>query len=179
MFLNIITPCIRPENLKKIAESINIAKENYRWIVVFDSDELPNMDLIPDNCEYYTHQNPMSKMGNSQRNFALDLVKEGHVYFNDDDTLVHPDLWENVKNLDNDFITFYQELKNGEIRLKGKVFLTHIDSHNYITKYDLIGNTRWDLSRYDADGVFAIECHRKSENHIVIEKVLSTYNILR
>lgn len=29
MFLNIITPCTRPENLHKISESINIPKENY------------------------------------------------------------------------------------------------------------------------------------------------------
>jgi len=179
MFLNIITPCSRPQNLKKIAESINIPRENYRWIVVFDSETLPDKSLIPENCEAYPHKNPFSKVGNAQRNFALDLIETGHVYFNDDDTLMHPELWDNIKDLDNDFISFYQELKNGTLRLRGRVMLAHIDSHNYVTRYDLIGNTRWVLNRYDADGVFAIECHRKSKNHIIIHKVLSTYNMLR
>jgi hypothetical protein len=179
MFLNIITPCSRPENLKKIAESINIPRENYRWIVVFDSETLPDKSFIPENCEAYSHKNPASKVGNAQRNFALDLIETGHVYFNDDDTLMHPELWENIKNLDNDFITFFQQFKNGKLRLIGKVRLAMIDSHNYIASRDLIDNSRWNLNRYDADGLFAIECHKKSKKHIVLEKVLSTYNSLR
>ena len=63
MYLNIITPCSRPENLHKIAESINIPKDNYRWIVVCDLDELPNANLIPQNCEIYTHKNKESVAG--------------------------------------------------------------------------------------------------------------------
>jgi len=42
MFLNIITPSCRPENLHKISKSINIPRENYRWIVVFDLEEIPD-----------------------------------------------------------------------------------------------------------------------------------------
>ena len=102
------------------------------------------------------HTNPLSKVGHSQRNFALDLIEKGHVYFNDDDTLIHPELWENIKDLDNDFITFYQELKNGMLRLRGNVRLAHIDSHNFIISRDLIADTKWVVNRYDADGVFAI-----------------------
>ena len=107
------------------------------------------------------------------------MIETGHVYFNDDDTLMHPELWENIKNLDNDFITFFQQFKNGKLRLIGKVRLAMIDSHNYIASRDLIDNSRWNLNRYDADGLFAIECHKKSKKHIVLEKVLSTYNSLR
>ena len=44
MFLNIITPCSRPENLRIISESINIQKENYRWIFVYDGLNLENKD---------------------------------------------------------------------------------------------------------------------------------------
>ena len=68
MFLNIITPCSRPKNLYLIAESINIPKENYRWIVVFDADEIP--DEIPDICEPYTVKVIGSISGNAQRNLA-------------------------------------------------------------------------------------------------------------
>ncbi len=68
--LNIITPCSRINNLQIISESINIPKENYRWIVVYDSLILPNSDLIPSNCEFYLHKDINSVFGNAQRNYA-------------------------------------------------------------------------------------------------------------
>jgi len=178
MILNIITPCSRPENLHKISKSINIPKENYRWIVVFDLDELPNNELIPNNCEVYLHRNKKSTVGHAQRNFALDLIKDGYVYMNDDDTIIHPELWENIKDLTEDFISFYQENKFGGIRLKGEVGIRKLDSHNFIVNNNIIENTRFIIDKYEADGYFAIECFNKSKTKITIHKVLSTYNLL-
>lgn len=178
MFLNIITPCSRPENLMKISESINIPKENYRWIVVFDLESPPEKDFIPDNCEIYTYKDTNSISGNGQRNFALDLVKEGYVYLNDDDTTIHPDLWENIKNLSEDFIVFKQEDKFGNVRLIGNVGICQIDSHNFVVSSNVTKNIRFILDKYDADGYFAIECFSKSNTKITLNKVLSTYNTL-
>jgi hypothetical protein len=180
MFLNIITPCSRPENLLRISESINIPKENYRWVIVYDGIMLPKDELIPENCEIYFHTDMKSKVGHSQRNFALKLINDGHVYFNDDDTIIHPNLWDNIKNLDSDFISFKQEEKNGKLRLMGnliKVF--NIDSHNFIVKRSIIGDTLFIVDDYNADGYFAEECYSKSNTKNYINKVLSTYNILR
>jgi hypothetical protein len=184
MFLNIITPCTRPENLHKISESINIPKENYRWIVVFDSDMLPNESLIPDGCEYYLYKDVNSKSGNAQRNYALDMVNIGHIYINDDDTTIHPELWGNIKDLNHDFISFSQSDKNGNLRLRGNLIkVNNIDSHNFIVSKDLMGNIRWIIDRYDADGYFAQENYEKAiinnRKVIFIDKVLSVYNNLR
>jgi hypothetical protein len=180
MFLNIITPCSRPKNLLLISESINIPKENYRWIIVFDGDTLPDAELIPDNCEIYTHRNEQSKAGHSQRNFALKLINEGYVYSNDDDTIIHPELWDNIKDLDEDFISFKQEDANGNPRLAGNVIsIGGIDSHNFIVKRSIIGDTLFDITKYDADGYFAIECYSKSKTKNWINKSLSKYNYLR
>lgn len=180
MILNIITPCSRPENLHKISKSINIPKENYRWLIVFDMFNQPNSELIPDNCEVYCHKNPNSIAGNSQRNFALDLVEEGYVYFNDDDTVIHPELWENIKDLDTDFISFSQLNKNGSLRLTGdNVNVCYIDSHNFIVSHSIIGESRFIIEKYEADGHFATECYNKTENRIFINKPLSIYNLLR
>lgn len=180
MFLNIITPCSRPTNLKKISESINIPKEHYRWIVVCDSEQMIDNELIPSNCEIYNHKNPNSIVGNAQRNFAFDLVKEGHVYLNDDDTLIHPELWEDIKDLQNDFISFEQLFNTGQKRLNSNfIEVGHIDSHNFIVSKDILGDTRFILNRYDADGYFAKECFSKSKNPIHINKPLSIYNQLR
>lgn len=177
-FLNIITPCSRPENLLFIQKSINIPRENYRWIVVFDMEEVPNN--VPENAECYSYKDRNSRSGNAQRNYALDVISQGHVYFNDDDTIIHPDLWSNIKDLDNDFISFKQINTDGKLRLKGdNISLGNIDSHNFIVHSSLIGNTRWVLDRYDADGLFAYECKQKSRNYKYLNEILSIYNFLR
>ena len=179
MFLNIITPCSRPQNLEIISKSINIPRDQYRWIVVFDLLDKP--ENIPDNCEWYAIKDANSTSGNAQRNFALNLVTHGHIYFNDDDTVMHPDLWENIKNeTDEDFISFKQANKDGTIRLEGiNISVGYIDSHNFVTSVECVGDTRWVLNRYDADGVFAHECYQKAKNKSYINKVLSVYNTLR
>jgi hypothetical protein len=185
MFLNIITPCTRPENLYIISKSINIPKEKYRWIIVCDSEKLPDNTLIPDNCEIYTYKDPNSISGNAQRNYAIDIVKEGHIYVNDDDTILHPNLWENIKNLDQDLISFSQEEKNGQLRLKGEIIqVCHIDSHNFIVSKNLVGDNRWVLDKYEADGIFAslmneIVINNNNYTKIFINKILSTYNSLK
>jgi hypothetical protein len=180
MFLNIITPCSRPQNLHTISKSINIPKENYRWIVVCDMDELPSKELIPNNCEIYSYKDINSTSGNAQRNFALDMTYSGHVYMNDDDTIIHPELWDNIKDLENDFISFPQCFPNGSPRLLGNyIQVGHIDSHNFIVSRELIGEERWIIDKYDADGHFATKIHHQSINPIFINKTLSVYNSLR
>lgn len=178
--LNIITPCSRISNLHKISESINIPKENYRWIVVYDSLNLPDSNYIPNNCEFYLHKDINSVFGNGQRNYALDLVKMGHIYFNDDDTLIHPELWNNIKDYDEDFISFIQSYNDGGIRLSGDVIkLNHIDSHNFITSYEIVGEIRFELQHYNSDGIFAVNCYDKAKTKRYINKTLSIYNQLR
>ena len=180
MFLNIITPCSRPENLHKISQSINIPKENYRWIIVFDMDQLPNEDLIPNSCEVYLYKESGSIVGHAQRSFALNLIKDGHIYFNDDDTVLHQNLWENIKNIDNDFISFKQTDKSGRLRLVGdNIEVGGIDSHNFLVSKELYGDSRVKKDLYYADGVFAEECYKKSKTPIHLPIVLSVYNSLR
>lgn len=180
MFINIITPCSRPENLHIISKSINIPKENYRWLVIFDLDEYPNKELIPDNCEIFLHRNPLSIAGHSQRNYSLDLINHGFVYSNDDDTTLHPELWDTIKDLRTDFISFPQLNKNGSLRLVGNnIMVGHIDSHNFMVSRSIIGESRFMIDKYDADGYFAMECYNKTENRTFINKPLSIYNLLR
>ena len=180
MFLNIITPCSRPHLLPIVAKSINIPKQNYRWIIVFDGTSIPQIEDLDANYELYNTYNPESVAGHAQRNYALDLITTGHVYFNDDDTIIHKDLWENIKDLNNGFIHFDQEEKDGSIRLKERrVRLSYIDSHNFIVDRTLAGDEKFIIHRRDADGVFAENCHRKCKNSKYIPKVLSTYNALR
>jgi hypothetical protein len=178
MFLNIITPCSRPKNLKAIAKSINLPAHAYRWLVIFDAEEIP--ENIPVECEAYAIKVKDSVFGNGQRNAGLDLVQEGHIYFNDDDTEIHEELWDNIKNLEEDFISFEQANKDGSIRLDGKtISVGHVDSHNFIVSKKCVGDIKWPISRYDADGVFAYECFNNAETQKHIPKTLSIYNSLK
>jgi hypothetical protein len=180
MFLNIVTPCSRPENLHKISQSINIPKQNYRWLVIFDSDELPDKSLIPNNCETYLFKDINSIAGHSQRNFAINLIDYGHIYSNDDDTILHPNLWESIKNLNNDFISFKQNDKLGNLRLEGdKIMVNHIDSHNFIFSKNICEEIKFDKASYAADGIFAEECYNRAKTPIHLPIVLSIYNSLR
>jgi hypothetical protein len=178
--LNIITPCSRPENLHSIWQSINIPKENYRWIVIYDGISLPSADMIPKNCELDFYYDVNSCYGNYQRNYAMDLIKEGHIYFNDDDTIIHPELWDNIKDLENDFITFNQIEKSGAMRLGDivEVKVGQIDSHNFIFDSKISEGIRF-VNLYEADGIFAEQVFKNSKSHINISKVLSIYNSLR
>jgi len=182
MKLNIITPCSRPENLKLIEQSINIPKEFYRWIIVFDKPSIPTEYYIPSNCEIYSYQQKGSIVGHAQRNFALNMIKYGYIYFNDDDTILHNNLWNKISNLLNiyDFISFDQSNKDGSNRLKGSnIKINYIDSHNFIVKYTLCQNIRFHIDKYNADGYFATDCYRIAKNPIYIPETLSTYNALR
>lgn len=179
MFLNIITPCSRPENLHTISSSINIPRENYRWIVVFDGIELPNKECVPYNCEIYAHYDSQSIFGNEQRNFALRLINHGHIYLNDDDTIVNNALWENIKDLHHDFITFNQVTKEGFHRLvNNDIRIGGIDSHNFIFDKSLSLGIEF-INDYCSDGIFAVNCFKNAKNPIHINKPLSIYNYLR
>lgn len=181
MYLNIITPCSRHENLKAIEQSINIPKRNYRWIVVFDREEIPKDCYLPKNAEYHCYKQWNSCVGHAQRNYGLGLIEKGHVYFNDDDTVIHPELWQTIKHCkEMDFISFMQAEKNGAIRLTSQAIdVGFIDSHNFIVKHETIKGTLFEVNLYYADGVFAKKCFDISKKILYIPKVLSVYNSLR
>jgi len=177
--LTIITPCSRPENLFAIEESMNtIPRCNRRWIVVFDREEVP--ENIPASCEPYAIKDKESVFGNAQRNYGLNLVEGGWIYFNDDDTTIHPDLWDNIKDTKEDFVSFMQINKDGSIKVDGKVIApSYTDSGNFIIAHKCIGNIRWDIKRYDADGQFAQDCYHRTVSRKHIPLPLSIYNSLK
>lgn len=179
MLLNVITPVTRYGNLFLIEKSLrSIPKESRKWICVFDNTHIPKN--IPRTCEAYIHMDKNSVAGNAQRNYALDLIKEGHVYFMDDDTEIHEHLWKYIHSLDKyDFIHFSQVNRDGSLRLKGKdISIENIDRHAFIVSRECIGETRWTIDKCNADDIFAKECYKNSKSPKFISKVLSIYNSL-
>lgn len=180
MFLNIVTPCIRPENLKRIAESINVPKENYRWLIVMDMAlPKPKPTDLPQNAEIFW-QPDNSVCGHGQKNFALQKITKGHVLFLDDDTIMHPYLWNNIKGLeDNDFIHFRQCWAKGMKRLGGHIQVGLVDVGNVVASRKLIGNSLFFDMFYNADGLFMVEVFAKAKHPVYIPEILSIYNALK
>lgn len=179
MFINIVTPCSRPENLKAIAESINIPAENYRWIVVHDADEFPDIEM-PKEAEHHLYREQGSIAGHAQRNFANRLIADGYVLQIDDDTILHPNFWEVVKDCEEDIVSWAQTWANGEHRLAaGNYWVGGIDSGSFMVKRSVIGDLQWQVSRYDADGLFAQQVVARTKSQRRIERYLSYYNYLR
>ena len=140
-FINIVTPCSRPENLGAIAGSINIPISSYRWIVVFDADEIPSIDL-PSNAEVYAHRNTESRSGNAQRNFANKMIRGGYVLHLDDDTILHPKLWESVKECTEDLVGWKQCNKDNSHRLSvGEWQVGFIDSGSFMVDQNTMGGS--------------------------------------
>ena len=179
MLINIVTPCIRPENLKAIAESIDIPSRHYRWIVVHDADEFPDLET-PKNAEQHLYREQGSVAGHAQRNFANRLIADGYVLQLDDDTILHPDFWEAVKDYTEDIVSWAQSWPDGNHRLDaGNYSVGYIDSGSYMVKRSVIGDLQWEAGRYDADGYFAQQVVARTASQRKIDRYLSYYNYLR
>jgi hypothetical protein len=118
--------------------------------------------------------------GHAQRNFANRLISDGYVFQLDDDTILHPDFWESVKNCNEDIVSWAQLTEKGHPRLPAGCFLVGaIDSGSFMVKRSVIGDLQWDASRYDADGYFAQQVVARTTSQRKIERHLSYYNYLR
>jgi hypothetical protein len=109
-------------------------------------------------------------------------VTQGHLYFNDDDTIIHENLWEHIQNLETHYLITFMQLDTDlkTIRLGGdQVGVRFTDSHNFIVSYGIGKNFHWSKPSYDADGIYAYHCSMISKNPIYIPVVLSIYNCLK
>jgi hypothetical protein len=162
--IRIVTPCSRETNLYQLYKSINFDCD---WHIVFDktvdealriieSDEFAFLD------ERWIHvcYAKGGVSGNLQRNLALSNITKGWVYFLDDDNLMHPEFFNTINTLINNYgdvtdcIFFSQQLPNGTIRKvqPDTVKVNFIDQAQFIIKREMIGDLRY-VQKYAADGI--------------------------
>jgi hypothetical protein len=188
--ITIITPCIRPNNLFKIKNSIKFEYVN-EWIIVYDGSKIndnPYLFLNENNnkIKEYVYQG-IGISGNPQRNFALDNIqnKDTYLYFLDDDNIIHPELYDLLDNIeDNKIYTFDQQRPINVFPYKdylpgNKIELFNIDSAMYLVDFNLCKKIRWDPHKYNSDGIYIMECYSLNrENLVYVNKLLSYYNFL-
>jgi hypothetical protein len=182
----LITPCTRPQNLLIIYESIKpyIFLYNIRWIIVYDMEVIP-ASPFPDEpwIEKYQHQRPGGIAGHAQRNFALNLIKEGFVWQLDDDNIVHPRFFEILTNAiissGKPLLFFWQTIKHSQTRsLDFRV--GYIDNAQFIIDIKTLGELRYDETDYNADGHLICKLHTlKAYDICTIDIPICYYNYLR
>ena len=180
--VNIITPCCRQKNLDLIIKSINFDLID-KWYIIYDtSKDRTYTKKFEDNPKIEEHFcSDTGVVGHPQRNYGLNLVKDGFIYFLDDDNIIHPEFWNIAQTLDiNCFYTFDQQrLYEGKI-LKGNVLKVFwIDTAQFIIPKQLIKNLTFDITKYHADGLFITKINELyPKNHIYIPKIACYYNYI-
>ena len=186
--VTLVTPCSRPENLLTIYNKINFSliKE---WIIVYDISkgriyEKKFKDYEKIKEEF--HGNEESVVGHSQRNFAINLIENGYIYFIDDDTIPHEGFWEivkdlNEKNIHDKIVTFDISL-HPSVTKGNNIKVDHIDTAQFMFSKSLVlgANVSFDFRKYNGDGIFITNIYKKFKKaHIYYNKVGSYYNYLR
>ena len=188
--ITIITPSIRPENLIKVKESINFDYVN-EWIIVYDGSKIsenPNLFLNESNSKIkeFLHSGE-GISGNPQRNFALDNIsnENTYLYFLDDDNIIHQELYTLLDDIEANKMYTFDQIRPPDVfpykeYLPGNIIeLFNIDTAMFLIDYNLCKSVRWDAYKYNADGIYIVECYESNkENWVYLNKVMAFYNYL-
>ncbi len=191
--ITILTVCSRPENLDNIYNSIISQNyDNFKWIVSFDSDEIPNCPKEDKRILYVKYKNGSSDVTNyAALNNIFDNYIDEEIYFHiiDDDNILFPNYFNSINNIINSrdnikFIVYNQEFKDNKLRFIAKtnnIRQGFIDIAQVCFHSDLIENTRF-IQNYTADGIFYQQLFNKIKSEKSkwewVNKTFCYYNYL-
>lgn len=185
--LHIVTPISRPENLEKIHASIRAhVPIEYRWWCVFDYRvSVPPKPQDWQSVAYWGHGGgPRSAVGYPQRNFVLDQVDTGWLYFLDDDNVIHPRLirvWLDALQRHPAGLWFIFR----QVRPDGRIYLrphcpprqNFVDMGQSVIHRSVIGKHRFP-EQYGGDGLLFERLGQWAEV-ICVDEEATYYNALR
>ncbi len=184
MKLSIVTPCIRPQNLARIARTI---PKGAQWIIVMDRPSVGDvpLDLLKSSSvEVYSYLGGL--WGNEQRNFGMWVATGEFVYFLDDDNVIHPrlvPLLEQVTRLHAEpVLVMNQQLKSGKLRMRASIPPRPggTDTAQVVVPRALALGHRWVSTQHDADGRFFGDIYAAHpERFVFVDEVACYYNYLR
>jgi hypothetical protein len=179
--ITIISPSYRPQNLRKVYDSINFNYVN-EWIIVYDGNRMtenPNIFVNDNNAkikEYIFKGDGIS--GNPQRNFALTKITQEntYLYYLDDDNIIHPDLYVFLNYIEDNKIYSFNQMN----RIKGnRINVCEIDTAMVLMDYSLCKGIQWIPDKYEADGYYMKDCYEQNQtSHIYINNDLCYYNFI-
>jgi len=181
--VTIVTPCCRQKSIPIIYNSIQFDKI-HKWIIVYDTTKDRKYDkLYEGNPKILEVEcNDVGISGNSQRNFGMNLVKDGFIYFLDDDNIIHPNFWYIISSLKSDFFYTFNQIRNkekGTILYGNNIQINRIDTAMFIVHKNHIKKIQWYVDLYNADGYFICDILNQNMNkHIYRNEIGCYYNYL-
>jgi hypothetical protein len=176
--LHIVTPCSRPQNLEKIKNSINFDLID-SWHIIYDTrnqlfvKRFNHPKIIESECK------KDGVVGHPIRNMALDTIKDGLIYYLDDDNIVHYNFWNICSNFSCNNIYLFDQQRGSEVLKGNNPTVDNIDTAQYVFDSKLVNNLRFDINRYNADGLFIETLCKQNPNKITyIDKICANYNFL-
>jgi hypothetical protein len=176
--ITIITPCSRPENIKKIKEKLQFEYID-KWIIVYDGKYVNSIQGFSEpEINEHIFTDPISIKGTAQRNYGLSFVENGFIYFLDDDNIIHPDFYILLHFIeDGKFYTFNQVQKNRLLR-GNRIRVQAIDTSMFLIDSTLAKGILWKNNDVH-DGEYITEIHNNHRDKLVwINVILSFYNNL-
>lgn len=177
----IVTPCSRPENLEKMKELINFDLIT-KWYIIYDTR---NQEFI----KRYQHHDKIIELeckdegivGHQIRNLALNIITSGMMCFLDDDNVIHPEFWNILVEFKlGQIYTFDMIYKNQSILRGNNPVIGSIDTAQYVFDSSLVGNLRFNVSEYAADGYFIQDLVKQNKDKwVYVPKQAAYYNWIR
>jgi len=207
--LTIITPCARPENLPRIAESLAEAREQFdlSWFVVHDCRSGGPCDAMGEHFDgwetamevWHVASAGGDVAGHAQANRALDEIQRAAgtsadlIYRIDDDNLPVPGFFARLRELalghPNVDLFLFAQLAAGrydEARWPtGVAFpvpqVGMMDTAQFVFRRELLGDLRFRADDYQADGHFVEALYAKAgpDRTWFVNDPLTQYNAIR
>lgn len=188
--LNIITAVSRPENLYVLRAVIIQEMFPYfdvMWYCIYDSGK--DLEFVDFNDKWILQARggtPHDCAGGTQRNVALDMIKEGWNYFLDDDNVFFSGygklMSETIaKNPSAMAIAVSQFRNSGSlIATSSYMKVNHLDIAQFFIKTELIGHRRFFEDVYQSDYFFIKKLYKENKQLFhFIDKFMCHYNFLR
>lgn len=178
MELSIVTPTIRPLNLPAVYASIlEMNNSKIEWIILFDKGKRDErikkyesfVPIIIDDTI-----NRGNAPASNHRNKGLDLSRGKWIYFLDDDTIIHPNLLNEIKKCDpnNDFVLIFNQYGiDGKKRIND--FIIKPNQPYLITGAQIVVSKKYKYIKWTNNRNYAEECDylEKIDNEIGYEKI--------
>jgi len=170
--LTIVTPCFRQNNLQRVFESINfnIVK---RWIIVYDPTKpsilKPQFNHAQISEFHMEYSEPWSRCGNSQRDYAIEKIESGWIYFLDDDNIIHKNFWDLFAKVTLPYYYTFdmQEVNSEKIKLHGgRIVRCLIDTAMFLVHKEHIKDVKWSAIGDKTCGDFLFISNIQKANNI-------------
>ena len=191
MKLSIITPCSRPLNLPSIYQSIlDLKTDDVEWLIIYDGNNIDKRILQYEKNVKIRLFNLKRKEEDSTasmlRNMGIKNAKGDYLYFLDDDTLIHPLLYQKVCIYckSDKLVIFNQWSINRKRRIKifnlNNLYSGYIDTAQFVVPNNL--KSRWDNSiKYVDEYPYLKKVIKEmgKDNVIWVDRLYSYRNYLR